>query len=54
MDELPRGAHVETEDIRVVLYPVHEVSRLLRDGRITHTLVVAGHFWYLQREGGIP
>lgn len=40
----------ETEDIRVVLHPVLEVPRLLREGRITHALVVAGLFWYFQRE----
>jgi 8-oxo-dGTP pyrophosphatase MutT (NUDIX family) len=39
----------ETEDIRVVLHPVIEVPRLLREGRITHALVVAGLYWYLQR-----
>lgn len=44
----------ETEDIRVVLHPCLEVPRLLREGRITHALVVAGLFWYLQREGRIP
>jgi 8-oxo-dGTP pyrophosphatase MutT (NUDIX family) len=41
----------ETEDIRVVLHPVHEVPLLLREGRITHALVVAGLYWYLQRGG---
>ncbi len=40
----------ETEDIRVVLHPQREVPRLLREGKITHALVVAGLFWYLQRE----
>jgi ADP-ribose pyrophosphatase len=44
----------ETEEIRVVLHAVLEVPRLLREGRITHSLVVAGLFWYLQREGRIP
>jgi 8-oxo-dGTP pyrophosphatase MutT (NUDIX family) len=41
----------ETEDIRVVLYPGQEVPRLLREGKITHALVVAGLYWYLEREG---
>jgi 8-oxo-dGTP pyrophosphatase MutT (NUDIX family) len=41
----------ETEDIRVVLHPRQEVPRLLREGRITHALVVAGLYWYLEREG---
>jgi 8-oxo-dGTP pyrophosphatase MutT (NUDIX family) len=40
----------ETEDIRVVLHPVREVPGLLREGRITHALVVAGLYWYLERE----
>lgn len=39
----------ETEDIRVVLHPRFEVPRLLREGRITHALVVAGLYWYLER-----
>jgi 8-oxo-dGTP pyrophosphatase MutT (NUDIX family) len=40
----------ETEDIRVVLHRAEDVPRLLRDGRITHALVVAGLLWYLERE----
>lgn len=43
----------ETEDIRVVLHPVQDVPRLLREGRITHALVVAGLHWYLGRESGL-
>ncbi len=39
----------ETEDIRVVLHPVLELPRLLREGRITHALVVAALYGYLQR-----
>ena len=38
----------ETEDIRVALHPVDEIPRLLREGRITHALVVAGLLWYLE------
>ena len=41
----------ETEDIRVVLYPRLEVPRLLREGKITHALVVAGLYWYLASDG---
>jgi 8-oxo-dGTP pyrophosphatase MutT (NUDIX family) len=41
----------ETEEIRVVLHPVGDVPRLLREGLITHALVVAGLYWYLEREG---
>ena len=41
----------ETEDIRVALHPRLEVPRLLREGKITHALVVSGLYWYLQREG---
>jgi len=43
---------LETEDIRVVLHPSSDVPRLLDEGRITHALVVAGLFWYLQSETG--
>jgi ADP-ribose pyrophosphatase len=40
----------ETEDIRIVLHRVEEVSRLLREGRITHALVVSALLWYLESE----
>jgi len=40
----------ETEDIRVVCYPVDDIPRLLREGRITHALVVAGLLWYLETD----
>ena len=40
----------ETEDIRVVRHPVEDISRLLREGRITHALVVAGLLWYLESD----
>ncbi len=43
----------ETEDIRVVLHAVDDVPRLLREGRITHALVVAGLLWYLTRESAL-
>ncbi len=41
----------ETEDIEVVRYPREEVPRLLREGRISHALVVVCFFWLFQHEG---
>jgi len=35
----------DTEDIRVVLHPKSEVPRLMREGRISHALVVAAFHW---------
>lgn len=40
----------DTEDIEVVRYPRREVPRLLREGRISHALVVAALFWWFQYE----
>jgi 8-oxo-dGTP pyrophosphatase MutT (NUDIX family) len=40
----------DTEDIDVVRYPRREVPRLLREGRITHALVVAALWWWFQYE----
>jgi 8-oxo-dGTP pyrophosphatase MutT (NUDIX family) len=37
----------ESEDIKVVLHAVSDVPRLLREGRITHALVVAALYQYL-------
>jgi 8-oxo-dGTP pyrophosphatase MutT (NUDIX family) len=42
----------ETEDIRVVLHSASELPKLLREGRITHALVVAGLYAYLERRAG--
>jgi 8-oxo-dGTP pyrophosphatase MutT (NUDIX family) len=39
-----------TEDIRVVLHRSSDVPRLLDEGTISHALVVAGLFRYLQSE----
>lgn len=36
----------ETEDLRVVRHPRQELPRLLREGKITHALVVAALYWY--------
>ncbi len=41
----------ETEDIEVVRYPREEVPHLLREGRISHALVVVCFFWLFQHEG---
>lgn len=35
----------ETEDLKVVLYPLSEIPALMRDGRITHALVLAAFHW---------
>jgi len=36
----------QTEDIDVVLLPLSEVPRLIRDGVIDHALVIAAFHWY--------
>lgn len=36
------------EDIEVVLFPLPEVGRMLRDGTIRHAMVIAAFFGYLQ------
>lgn len=55
---LARGAHLvgdpspdETEDIAVVRYPRRAVPELMREGKISHALVVAAIFWWFQSEG---
>ena len=35
-----------TEDIEVQIVPLAEIPRLIRDGRITHALVIAAFYWY--------
>lgn len=40
----------DTEDIEVVRYPRREVPALLRDGKISHALVVAAFLWWFQYE----
>lgn len=40
-----------TEEAEVVLVPLEDIARLVRDGRISHALVVAAFYWHhLQRE----
>ncbi len=57
---LARGAHLageprpdDTEDIEVVRYPRREVPRLLREGRISHALVVVALWWWFQYEDSV-
>jgi 8-oxo-dGTP pyrophosphatase MutT (NUDIX family) len=40
----------DTEDIDVVRYPRRDIPGLLRDGKISHALVVAALFWWFQYE----
>ena len=40
----------DTEDIEVVCYPRRDVPGLLRDGKISHALVVAAFLWWWQYE----
>ena len=40
----------DTEDIEVVRYPRRDVAGLLRDGKISHALVVAAFLWWWQYE----
>jgi len=40
----------DTEDIEVVRYPRRDVPGLLRDGKISHALVVAALWWWFQYE----
>lgn len=40
----------EGEEITVFKYPLTEVPNLLREGKITHSLVIAAFLWFYQRE----
>ncbi|MDO8956319.1 MAG: NUDIX hydrolase, partial [Deltaproteobacteria bacterium] len=40
-----------TEDIEVQIVPLAEIPRLIRDGRITHALVIAAFYWYFINTG---
>ncbi len=40
-----------TEDIEVQIVPLAEIPRMIRDGRITHALVIAAFYWYFSRAG---
>ena len=35
-----------TEDIEAQIVPLAEIPRLIRDGQITHALVIAAFYWY--------
>ena len=44
----------QTEDIDVVLFPLSEVPRLIRDGVIDHALVIAAFHWLdLEKREGV-
>ena len=38
------------EDIHVAVYSLEEVSNMVREGKITHGLVINALFWYRERE----
>jgi ADP-ribose pyrophosphatase len=40
-----------TEDIEVEVLPLAQIPRLIREGRITHALVVAAFYWYFSQTG---
>ncbi len=40
-----------TEDIEVQSASLSEIPRLIREGRITHALVIAAFYWYFFRQG---
>ena len=40
-----------TEDIEVQIVPLAEIPRLIRDGQITHALVIAAFYWYFNNTG---
>ena len=40
-----------TEDIEVLSVPLREIPSLIRDGKITHALVIAAFYWYLTKTG---
>ena len=41
-----------TEDIEVESAPLSEIPRLIREGRITHALVIAAFYWYFLGKRG--
>lgn len=43
----------DTEDLALVRYPRTEVLQLLREGKISHALVVAAFLWWFQHEDRI-
>ena len=42
----------EKEDIEVVLSPLHDIPRLIREGAITHALVIAAFYRYYMEHNG--
>ncbi len=52
--EIPGGVLDPGEDIAVVTVPLTEIPDLIRAGRITHSLVLAGFHWLALRERGLP
>jgi ADP-ribose pyrophosphatase len=40
-----------TEDIEVHSAPLHDIPRLIHEGKITHALVIAAFYWYFSRIG---
>jgi len=40
-----------TEDIEVLSVPLSEIPGLIRDGKITHALVIAAFYWYFSNTG---
>lgn len=40
-----------TEDIEVQMVPLAEIPGLIRDGEITHSLVIAAFYWYFSKRG---
>ena len=40
-----------TEDIEVQIVPLAEIPRFIRDGHITHALVIAAFYWYFNNKG---
>ena len=51
---VPAGAQQqdEKEDIEVVLSPLEDIPRLIRDGAITHALVIAAFYRYYMEHAG--
>ncbi len=40
-----------TEDLEVQAVPLAQIPGLIRDGRITHALVIAAFYWFFSEEG---
>ena len=40
-----------TEDIEVQIVPLAEIPRLIRNGQITHALVIAAFYWHFSKAG---